>query len=183
MIAWAVRSRPAGIVTLVSAIAATPWMVGCQPGGVVVREQVVRTEDALVLPGPFAPKAMRIHPLTHAETDADGTPRVVLHMELTDAWGDTVKGIGRVQVRLWREGNAGGDPVRWDVDLRGLGENADYYDPATRTYRIVLAGLPSWLDSAVRAGAGEEARLRVLFLTSRVDGTPLVLRDEFSVMP
>tara|TARA_R110000782_G_scaffold48744_5_gene106549 strand:- start:4207 stop:4758 length:552 start_codon:yes stop_codon:yes gene_type:complete len=183
VIAWAVRSTPAHITTGLLAAAFAALLPACQPAGVVVREQVVRTEDGLVLPGPFAPKAMRIHPLTHAEIDADGEPRVVLHVELTDAWGDTVKGIGRVQSRLWRDGQSNEETTRWDIDLRALGDNASFYDPATRTYRIVLAGLPAWLAEAVKAATPQQARLRVLFLTSEVDGTPVVFRDEFTVQP
>ncbi|RMH29244.1 MAG: hypothetical protein D6692_04415 [Planctomycetota bacterium] len=158
-------------------------LTACQPRGVVVREQVVRVGEGLVMPGPFSPKAMRVHPLTHAELDADGTPRVILHIELKDAWGDSVKGVGRVQAQLWRDGQSPENATRYDVDLRALDDNATFYDPATRTYRIVLGGLPAWLDQTVRAESGPNARLRVLFLTSEVDGTPLVLRDEFVVTP
>lgn len=155
----------------------------CRPGTVVVREQVVRAEDGLVYPGPFAPKAMRIHPLTHAETDAQGQARIILHVELKDAWGDTVKGIGRVQAQIWRDGQTAEQATRWDIDLRGLNANADYYDPATRTYRIVLSGLPGWLSGAVRAGVGDQARLRVLYLTTDVHGIPVVMRDEITIRP
>lgn len=164
-------------------------MVSCQQGGVVVREQVVRTEDGLVVPGPFAPKAMRIHPLTHAETDAEGNPRLVLHLELKDAWGDTVKGIGRVQAQVDREGGPAGqseaDTTRWDIDLRSLSDNASFHDPATRTYRIVLGGLPRWLAGAVAAPPTPPvaARVRVLFLTADTDGTPVVMRDEMTIRP
>lgn len=172
---------PIALAALCALVAALP---ACNPAGIVVREQVVRTEDGLVLPGPFAPKVMRIHPLTHADIDAQGNPRVMLHVELKDAWGDTVKGIGRVQAQLWRDGRAGDNPTRWDIDLRSLGDNADFYDPATRTYRIVLTGLPDWLGDAVRASdpAGV-ARLRVLFLTTDLAGTPVVLRDEITIRP
>lgn len=159
-------------------------LLGCQPRGhVIVREQVVRTSDGLVLPGPFAPKAMRIHPLTHAELDAGSDARIVLHVELKDAWGDTTKGVGRVQVQAWSEGGSSEEGERWAVDLRSLSENASFYDSATRTYRIVLGGLPAWLASAVREGSGNGARVRVLFLTSEVDGAAVVLRDEFVVRP
>lgn len=157
--------------------------LGCSARGTVVREQVVRTEDGLAVPGPFAPKAMRIHPLTHQEIGAEGNARVVLHVELKDAWGDTVKGIGRIQAQVWRDGESPERSVKWDVDLRSLDDNARFYDPATRTYRIVLAGLPGWLDEAVRAGKGGVGRLRVLFLTAEPDGSAVVLRDEGVVQP
>lgn len=174
-----------------SLTAAVTLMAACQPGGVVVREQVVRTEDGLVVPGPFAPKAMRIHPLTHAEIDAEGNPRLVLHLELKDAWGDTVKGVGRVQAQVTRDGGpaaqAESDSTRWDIDLRGLNDNASFHDAATRTYRIVLGGLPRWLAGAVATGDAPgppvAARVRVLFLTADTDGTPVVLRDEMTIRP
>lgn len=155
----------------------------CSPGGVVVREQVVRTEDGLVFPGPFAPRAMRIHPLTHAEIDAQGDARIILHVELKDAWGDTVKGVGRVQVQLWRDTLSSDNATRWDIDLRSLTDNAAFHDPATRTYRIVLSGLPIWLSDAVRDNTPATARLRVLFLTADVNGTPVVKRDETTIRP
>ena len=172
---------------IIPTLSLTTCLAACSNPGVVVREQVVQSEDALVFPGPFAPKAMRIHPLTHAELDAQGSPRVVLHMELKDAWGDTVKGVGQVQARLWRDGqHAGGgggadNATRWDIDLRALDDNAAFYDPATRTYRIVLAGLPAWLADAVRNDAPTPARLRVLFVTTEADATPVVLRDETTI--
>lgn len=176
---------------LLSAGVTIAGLAACQPGGVVVREQVVRTEDGLVVPGPFSPKAMRIHPLTHAETDAEGNQRLVLHLELKDAWGDTVKGIGRVQARVDRDGGPAGQTeagtTRWDIDLRSLDDNASFHDPATRTYRIVLGGLPRWLAGAVAADAEPAvpvaARVRVLFLTADTDGTPVVLRDEMTIRP
>jgi len=163
--------------------AALVLLGACRPGGIVVREQVVRTEDGLVFPGPFTPRVMRVHPLTHPEVDAQGNARIVLHVELKDAWGDTVKGIGRVQAQLWRENQSADNATRWDIDLRGLGDNADFHDPATRTYRIVLAGLPVWFNDAVRDGTPTPARLRVLFLTADVNGTPVVMRDEITIRP
>lgn len=171
------------VLAITGAAALLAPLPGCQQRGRIVREEVVRVDEGLVLPGPFAPKAMRVHPLTHAEIDAQGQARVIVHVELKDAWGDTVKGIGRVQAQLWSEGAGPGDAERWDVDLRALSENATFYDPATRTYRIVLGGLPAWMQSAIRSGEGPGGRLRVLFLTSEVDGTAVVLRDEFVVRP
>jgi hypothetical protein len=147
-------------VVLVVGLATLASAVGCQPrGNVVVREQVVRTADGLVLPGPFAPKAMRVHPLTHGELDADGNARVVLHVELKDAWGDTTKGVGRVQVQLWRDGGGAEEGERWAVDLRSLGENASFYDSdvpdrAGRVARVVRGG---GARAGGRRGAGAGA--------------------------
>jgi len=156
-------------------------MFGCQ-GSMVFREQVVRTDDLLAVPGPFRPSAMRVHPLTHTETRADGEPVMVLHVELKDPWGDTVKGVGQVQIQL-RKNSAtstiGDRGSRWDIDLRDLEANTSYFDSATRTYRIVLGGLPDWLDQSVRDGDAQAARVRVLFRTAKSDGEAVVLQDEF----
>jgi hypothetical protein len=156
-------------------------MLGCQ-GSIIFREQVVRTDDLLAVPGPFRPSAMRVHPLTHTEIRADGDAVMVLHVELKDPWGDTVKGVGQVQVQLRRASatsTIGDRGTRWDLDLREIEENVSYFDSATRTYRVVLGGLPDWLDESVLEGSPEAARVRVLFRTAKADGEPVVLQDEF----
>jgi hypothetical protein len=156
-------------------------MVGCQ-GSIIFQEQVVRTDDLLAVPGPFRPSVMRVHPLTHSEMREDGEPVIVLHVELNDPWVYTVKGVGQVQVQLRKasETSTIGDPgTRWDIDLRDIETNVSYFDSATRTYRIVLGGLPSWLGQSVRETSPEAARVRVLFRTAKADGEPVVLQDEF----
>ncbi len=156
-------------------------LAGCQ-GSMIFQEQVVRTDDLLAVPGPFRPWAMRVHPLTHTETRGEGEAVMVLHIELKDPWGDTVKGVGQVQVQL-RKASAtttiGDRGTRWDIDLRDIEENVSYFDSATRTYRIVLGELPEWLSQSVLDGPPEPARVRVLFRTSKADGEPVVLQDEF----
>jgi len=169
------------MVTGLLAIAGIGSMLGCQ-GSIIFREQVVRTDDLLAVPGPFRPSAMRVHPLTHTETRVDGEAIMVLHVELKDPWGDTVKGVGQVQVQLRRDSatsTIGDRGTRWDLDLREIEENVSYFDSATRTYRVVLGGLPEWLDESVVAGTPEPARVRVLFRTAKADGEPVVLQDEF----
>lgn len=164
-----------------AALLAALALPACQ-GSVIFREQVVRTDDNLAVPGPFRPAAMRVHPLTHTETRADDQPVMVLHIELKDPWGDTVKGIGQVQVQL-RQATAtstiGDRGTRWDIDLREIQENIAYFDSATRTYRIVLGELPDWLAQSVLEAAPIPARVRVLFRTAKADGEPVVLQDEF----
>lgn len=148
----------------------------------IFQEQVVRTDDLLAVPGPFRPSAMRVHPLTHTETRGSGEAVIVLHIELKDPWGDTVKGVGQVQVQL-RKASAtstiGDHGTRWDIDLRDIETNVSYFDSATRTYRIVLGELPDWLDQSVRGSVPEPARVRVLFRTAKADGETVVLQDEF----
>lgn len=156
-------------------------LLGCQ-GAMIFQEQVVRTDDLLAVPGPFRPAAMRVHPLTHTEVRGDGQAVLVLHVELKDPWGDTVKGIGQVQVQL-RKASAtttiGDRGTRWDIDLRNIETNISYFDSATRTYRIVLGELPDWLAASVRSGTPEASRVRVLFRTAKADGEAVVLQDEF----
>ncbi len=156
---------------------------GCR-NGIYFQEQVVRTEDMLAVPGPFRPAAMRVHPLTHTELGARGEAELILHVELKDPWGDTVKGVGQMQVQLRRGGSGstiGDAGTRWDIDLRDIEENVSYFDSTTRTYRIVLGGLPAWLDAAVRGGEETDSRVRVLFRTSKADGEPVVLQDEYQM--
>ena len=151
-------------------------MTGCQRG-VVIREEVVRAEEGMVRPGPFAPAMMRVHPLTHTEV-FDGQTRVVLHVELRDGWGDTIKGVGRVSVRLRRSGAStiGETGVNWDMDLRDLATNVSYFDSVTRTYRFVITGLPDWFAVEGRG------KMRVLFRTARADGTIESFQDDFEIL-
>src|SRR5262245_58685520 len=61
---------------------------------------------------PFGPVAMRIHPLTHIDVAArnkDGSvpdrTRIVLHLELRDRSGDSVKALGNLMVELLKPGS------------------------------------------------------------------------------
>lgn len=148
----------------------------------IFQEQVVRTDDLLAVPGPFRPAVMRVHPLTHTEMNADGEPVIILHVELKDPWGDTVKGVGQMQVQLRKQNETsvvGNHGTRWDIDLRDIEINVSYFDSATRTYRVVIGGLPEWLGDSVRAQEEVGARVRVLFRTSKADGEAVVLQDEY----
>lgn len=168
-------------------VGAAALIGGCNRG-LIFQEQIVRTDDLLAVPGPFRPSAMRVHPLTHTEIGADGSAVIILHVELKDSWGDTVKGIGQLQLQLREQGNAstiGNRGTRWDIDLRDIAVNVSYFDSATRTYRFVIGGLPSWLAASVedqtspQVGAQVGARVRVLFRTSKADGEAVVLQDEY----
>jgi hypothetical protein len=151
-------------------------IVGCQRG-VVIREEVIEADEGMVVPGPFAPTVMRIHPLTHTET-VEESERIVLHVEIRDGWGDTIKGIGDVQVHLRRSGSStiGETGTKWDIDLRDFSTNVSYFDSVTRTYRFVLSGMPDWF---AHEGRG---RIRVLFRTARADGSIEVFQDEFELL-
>jgi len=132
---------------------------------------------------PFAPASMRIHPLTRLERGDGGRPLLVCHVEVKDAWGDTTKSIGALQVQLYRPGE-GPDAslerqeLRWDVDLSDLTLNARLYDPATRTYRLPLRDLPPWLTINERGGPAQRVRLRVVLTTTGADGAALTLAGD-----
>ncbi|MEM1184165.1 MAG: hypothetical protein AAGI53_04095 [Planctomycetota bacterium] len=144
--------------------------------------------DRLELLGPFAPESMRVFPLTHAEVTPEGGAQVVLHLELRDRWGDTVKGTGQVKVRLYRgSANSGGllgsarqrQELTWDVDLTDLGLNAVLYDPSTRTYRIVLGELPEWAAGLATGGGNQAVTLVVVWIGRDSEGDVISLRDVY----
>jgi len=169
-----------GMLIVVGALAGLLAGAGCaRPGSVGVSGDGGLGEAG----GPFAPASMRIYPLTHLERDPSGEARLILHLEMRDRWGDTVKGIGRLQVQLLRGGElggAGGDEREWVIDLRDPETNALYFDPATRTYRVQLRDLPAWAEATVD-GAGPPVRLLAVFTTPGADGATRYLRDEHTM--
>lgn len=134
-------------------------------GGCVVRGGPGGPGARVVRPGepggPFAPASLSVVPLTGLGLDAEGRAVLRVHIELRDAWGDVVKGAGRLEVSVFaadgagEEGGASGGRVVYDVDLRDLGLNARLYDPVTRTYVVPLReGLPGWAVEIARGGSG-----------------------------
>lgn len=139
-------------------------------------------------PGPFEPVALRVFPLTRVERDAAGAAQIVLHLELKDEWGDTVKGVGALTVQLLRPAGVasggGRDEVRWDVSLWGAEENARYYDPSSRTYRIVLGDVPGWVDAMMsRSDPEDRVRITAQLRTPTGDGSMRSLWDELELRP
>ena len=137
------------------------------------------------LGNPFAPATVRIHPLTHVQKDPDGKVWIICHLELKDAWGDTTKGIGQVEVQLYRPSGGPGSGIgtqelKWPTDLSDLKNNAALYDPPTRTYRLPLQNAPAWV-------AGEDGkerprvRLRVVLATRGPGGEKRVLQGEYVI--
>lgn len=135
-------------------------------------------------PWAFAPASMRIYPLTHAERAEDGRTRIILHVELKDRWGDSAKGLGVLQVRLFRPlpGPTPGleeESAAWTIDLSDADENQLRFEPATRTYRFALRDLPAWVDAP---GEGpRRMRLRATFRTITHLGREETLRDEYVI--
>lgn len=135
----------------------------------------------------FGPVTMRVYPLTHLDRLADGTPAIICHVEMTDAWGDTVKSTGQLTIQLFGPVGQGGSAVdrfRWDVNLEDLRTNAALFDRATRTYRIVLIGLP---EAVVESMHREEDRNPVQFVLratlTRGAGERQTLTHDFVLQP
>jgi hypothetical protein len=106
--------------------------------------QIKQTTALPAAEGPLGPAAIRIYPLTHIDAGADGKPVIVCHVELRDRFGDSVKGLGVVEMQLLRAPS----PLpqqSWEIDLGELSKNAELYDRSTRTYRFQLGDLPAWM--------------------------------------
>lgn len=131
----------------------------------------------------LAPVSLRVYPLTRVERIGDGPPMIVCHVELKDRWGDSVKGLGLLVVQLYRVGTGleateAEREKTWEVDLTGADRNAELYDPATRTYRVALMGIPAWVGGSDDGGSGR-ALVRVVFTPVGSGGQ--VLRDEYLI--
>lgn len=135
---------------------------------------------------PFAPASLQIHPLTRVDRDSGGQVWIICHLELKDAWGDTTKGVGTLQVHLLRPtgGRASGlgtQELSWEINLSDLDTNASLYDPATRTYRLPLEGAPPWVAEAAADPDLPLVRLRAHLSTFGPRGEEVVLEDEFGL--
>lgn len=161
---------------LIASLALLPACTGSVPGWT---QPVASGNDLSRDYNPFAPDAIRIHPLSHATKSEHGAA-IICHLEVTDRWGDAVKALGTLQVQLYRP-RAGLDAgtaeqiLRWDIPLDDERYNAAVYDPATRTYRIELVGLPDWIDPA--SGGATRLELRAVFQTLGPRGEERVFRD------
>jgi hypothetical protein len=149
---------------------------------------------------PFVPTAMRVYPLTHLEPATTETvggketkreARIVVHLEFKDAWGDGSKAVGPLTLFVYgpengKPGAAAVQQRRYDIDLSDLRRNAELFDPATRTYRVPLAGLPEWL-SELSSQPGKDAMasvkvtVRAEMKSPRADGSQAMLVDEYVV--
>lgn len=140
---------------------------------------------------PFAATSLRIFPLTRLDVDADGKPMIVCHIEFRDAWGDSVKAAGLLQVNMSGSiGPSGGRqeiaPLSWDIDLADLKRNSALYDRATRTYRIQLVDLPPALvapDPAAPSDTSTPWRIILRATLSSPAGGPPLMQDEYSLQP
>ncbi len=136
----------------------------------------------------FVPETIRIHPLTHLEWSADKGGSIIALIEMHDRWGDTTKGVGELQVQLYRpetglDAGIEVQELKWAVSLSDLEANALWFDPVTRMYRITLGDVPDWVADIAREppGSGGRVRLRALLTTIGPDGRERVLRDDYLV--
>lgn len=144
-------------------------------------------------PLPFAPVRIQVHPLTHLDVDQDNVVRLICHIELKDRWGDTTKSRGLLRLELYRPVEAARPDLQtqelsWELDLRDLELNAALFDPATRSYRLQLGGLPAWAEAMARRlaaqgdqGTPERLLIRAVLDTQGPDARPTVLRDEMQI--
>lgn len=86
-----------------------------------------------------------VHPLTRVGTDSEGKPALIVHLEVRDAFDQSVKALGVVHVDLLKSGGSGVER-EWVVDVRDAKTNALMYDDlVTRTYTLPLGGVPQWV--------------------------------------
>ncbi len=137
--------------------------------------------------------ADNIPPMDTVAAQKRSEVRLITHIDFRDAWGDSTKAIGAMTILLYGPGsspNATPDPAsvpekssstqlrRYDIDLTDLKRNAELYDPATRTYRIPLAGLPDWITTAT---GPIKVTIRAEMKSPRSDGSSVLLVDEYVV--
>jgi hypothetical protein len=142
---------------------------------------------------PFAPATLRIHPLTHVDTGERSQQaktqgcEVVLHFELLDRYGDSVKGLGSLSVELYKPG-PGMTPgietqeLTWDIPgMDDPDQNSRRFDSATRTYRIPLSA-PRWVFDAVSPARGPGwVKVRAVLTIPVEGGEPRYLEDEYVI--
>lgn len=114
------------------ALLCVPWMAGCPP-----------TQPKLAGSGMdmFGPVSLRVHPLSRLQEKAT-PPYLEGRVELTDQFGDTGKGVGRL---TWVAKSytspvpgMGSEISRWSIDLNDPANNGASWDKITRTYLCKL---------------------------------------------
>jgi hypothetical protein len=171
-------------------------LVGCRasaPPDPAPHEEGARQRAPRVTRYPFAPATLRIHPLTHVDIAGSSShskeqnSEVVLHFELLDRFGDSVKGLGTVTVELYKPG-PGMTPgietqeLTWDVPgMDDPEQNTRRFDVATRTYRVPLSA-PRWVYDAVTPARGPGwVKVRVVMTVPGEGGEARYLEDEYVI--
>ncbi|MDX2018429.1 MAG: hypothetical protein SFY95_12430 [Planctomycetota bacterium] len=190
-LAPASASLLASVLAAALALSGCGWMTGSRQ---TAGERSPAAGETRLTPGPalnpFAPASVRLYPLTHAQPmGPGGRPVLVVHVEVKDAWGDSIKSAGEMVVRVaplsgWSgltrdaaakdagkdagrgPGSAREEPSRWRIDMTEAELNSAWFDPATRTYQVRLSNLPAWMEEGIRQGAGKDGSDRTLRITA-----------------
>jgi hypothetical protein len=88
-----------------------------------------------------SPTRLKIYPATQF-IERDGEPMLKASIELLDALGDSIKAPGHLRCELYARGQYGavGDRLyRWDIPIRTLKQQRQYFDLVTRTYVLRLS--------------------------------------------
>lgn len=164
--------RAVGVVCGVCVAAAVS---GCLDLGLGPRGGDLRLDPGLR--AAFAPRSLRLSPLTRVEPDAAGRPVLTVYFELLDSWGHGTKAPGLFEAQLFRVlSGVAVQQERWEADLSDPDGNSALFD-VTGLYRVPLSGAPTWLVE--HGGGGGSMRVRVYFRTLGPDGRETVLRDVF----
>lgn len=140
---------------------------------------------------PFGPVAVRVHPLTRFGHHPDGYPILIVHVELRDGWGESVKALGDLEVQLFGPATPGGggpevQHLVWDVDLSTVRSHLRHWDRATRTYRVQLRDVPAWMVEAMSSERPDPLTrftIRVVFTMRDDEDKDVVLKDELELRP
>ena len=108
------------------------------------------------------PVRMRVYPSTRF-VESEGFSILEARVELFDAMGDSVKGVGKFRIEIFdrpRGGNPGVGQRRysWEVSALTLADQHRYYDTITRSYLFRLK-----LED--QATAHRETVLQVIFIS------------------
>jgi hypothetical protein len=180
--------KPVALIHWLAAALAS--LAGCTwsetPGGPPPTPGEVATLLAQAEANPFTPTTLRIHPLTHVDSlpgGPGGSCVIVLHFELKDRYGDSVKAPGLVRVELAKpaEGVLAGMESReltWEMpEFINADENFRRFDSPTRTYRVML-GASSWV---CREATGRGSQWLKIRASIELPGGGAVLRDEYVI--
>ena len=135
------------------------------------------------------PEKIVLHPLTRIGTDPNGKPALVVHLEMRDRFGQSIKALGRLRVELYKpvsDGSGGvqAQDVVWNVDLSNPERNALLYDDlVTRTYTVTLGDLPEWLLGwAAATEKGVAPTVKATFVCGDGKGGQKTLTDTLRLM-
>lgn len=127
----------------------------------------------------FAPVSVRVDSLTRVEEGPGGRPRLVVYFQLLDAWGDSTKSPGWLQVELYGvRGVSAEREQRWELDLTDPVRNSAFFD-VTGLYRVPLEEAPAWLLRPDAPDRPRAMRLRLFYRTVGPAQTMIDLRDTF----